>query len=114
MNSDDKERRRAEQLSREQLKARDPGASKIRGYDWSQHARKGAAQNKKRKPFLAELFGLFPGRWKGVMIGFPLALVPTVLIISVTEGEWRVLALLPPLIFCISGYVLGGVTEKHI
>lgn len=114
MSSEDQERQRAARLRQQQLSARDPGPSKIRGYDWDKHARKGQTLKKQQKPFLVELFAVFPGRWRGVMFGLALALVPALIIAGLTQNEWRVLALLPPLIFGIGGYVVGAVTEDKI
>jgi hypothetical protein len=115
LSPEEQERQRVARLRQQQIGARDPGPSKIRGYDWGKAAqRTKAIQKKKQRPFIAELFDVFPTRWKGVIYGLLLSIVPTLVIIAMTQDVWRVLALLPPLIFGIGGWVLGSLFQEKI
>ncbi|MBL8130722.1 MAG: hypothetical protein JNL42_02595 [Anaerolineae bacterium] len=111
LSAEEQERQRIARLRQQQVSARDPGPSKIRGYDWSVHAAKGRQMRKNRKPFLIELVEILPGRWKGVLLGLIVSLLPTLAIAAAAPPEMALLALLPPLLFGIGGYVIGIVLQ---
>jgi hypothetical protein len=109
------DRDRAQRLSDAQIKARDPGVSKIKGYDWSKHAKR-AQEIKKanEKPFLVDLYNLLPSRWKGALIGVVLGLIPLIAAQFFLEGEWKLLGLLPLMIFGVVGFVIGKTTQDEL
>jgi len=115
LSADEQERQRASRLLKKQINSRDPGPSKIRGYDWGKAAERGKVIKKNnQKPLLVELFDVFPARWKGVMIGLLLAIIPTIVITMMTQDIWRVMALLPPLVFGIGGFVVGSMMQEKM
>ncbi len=99
------ERERLQRQRDRQLAARDPGSSKIRGYDWAKHTEK--ARQRRQKPFLQDLWEMIPGRWKGALMGLLFGLVIAVFLALLLPGELRVLAVLPLLICAIVGMVIG-------
>lgn len=111
MSPEERERQRVARLRQQQVSARDPGPSKIRGYDWGQHAKKGSQLRKNQKPFLVEFVRIIPTRWKGVILGLLLSLIAVVAILALTPPELNLLAVVPPLLFGMSGYVLGVVLQ---
>jgi hypothetical protein len=109
-NADDAER--ARKIRDAQLSARDPGVSKIKGYDWSQHAKRGTTIHKSRqKPLLADLFDILPPRWKGAVIGIAIGLIPLVAARIWLTGEWVILGLVGLLVCTIIGFVVGAATQ---
>jgi hypothetical protein len=111
----DSERDRAQRILDQQLRARDPGVSKIKGYDWSQHATRSKQVHKSRqKPLFVEIFEVLPRRWKGAGVGLLLSLIPLLAALIFIAPPWQILGLLPPLLFGIVGYVIGKLTEDEI
>jgi hypothetical protein len=106
---DDKDRIR--RIREAQLSARDPGSSKIPGYDWGKHA---AKPKPKPKPLLLDLWDILPSRWKGALYGVILGAILGVILLFVLPGEWRVLALIPVLIAGIAGMVLGKLFQNDV
>lgn len=114
---DEKERLR--QIRQQQMHARDPGDSKIKGYDWSTHNKKAkriAAQKRKQQQrfILFEIWDILPGRWKGVAYGLLFGGVIAAILLLFLPAEWRGLVLLPLLICAIGGMVLGKTMEDDI
>jgi hypothetical protein len=110
-NTDDAEQ--ARRIRDAQLSQRDPGLSKIKGYDWSQHAKRGKAiQKSRQKPFLADLFDMMPPRWKGVVIGVAIGLIPVIAAQIFLRGEWAILGLVGLLVCSIIGFVVGAATQN--
>lgn len=109
--NEEQERRRVERIRKQQLGARDPGESKIPGFDWSQQAAKSRKiqRKKKQRSLIAEIYDVLPTRYKGVIIGLLLSIIPAAAIYALAPGEFKALALLPPLIFGVVGMVLGAV-----
>jgi hypothetical protein len=102
------EEERIRRLRDAQIRARDPGPSKIKGYDWSAHARRGAQIKKKRqRTLLVDLFDALPARWKGVAGGFVFGLIFMVAAQVFLTGEWRLLGLVGLLISMVVGYIVG-------
>lgn len=113
-NQADKERKRIEDIQRKQIASRDPGPSKIRGYDWSKHTAKAQriAKKKQDTPLLVELFDILPNRWRGMMMGLAfMGVVSAFLWFVVLNDDWKFLVLLPLMIGGIVGYILGKTTE---
>ncbi|HEX2907532.1 MAG TPA: hypothetical protein VHO69_11760 [Phototrophicaceae bacterium] len=111
----DSERERAQRILDQQIRARDPGVSKIKGYDWSKHAKRSQqVQQARQKPLLVELFDVLPRRWKGAAVGLLLSLIPLIAALIFIAPPWQILGLLPPLLFGVVGYVLGKVTEDDL
>jgi hypothetical protein len=112
---DDLERERLQRLRDAQIAARDPGPSKIPGYDWQQHARRGqeikAKRQAEQKPLLVELFLLLPGRWQGAVYGVLVGLIPAIPAYLLLSDEMSLLAVIPLIVCGIVGYVLGAVLE---
>ena len=99
---------RIRRIRESQLAARDPGSSKIPGYDWAKHA---AKPKPKPKPLLLDLWDILPSRWKGAFYGVILGAILGVILLFVLPGELRVLALIPVLIAGIIGMVLGRIFQ---
>ena len=111
MMSSNKERERIQRLRDAQINQRNPGESKIRGYDWSAHAKRGQQIKKKtQKPLLADLYAVLPSRWKGALAGFAVGLVPLLAGQIFLEGDWKLLGLVGMLVCLIVGFVIGAAT----
>jgi hypothetical protein len=116
MNTNETERERLQRIRDAQIKARDPGPSKIRGYDWQKHVARGkqikAKRQAEQQPFLVELFMLLPNRYRGAIIGALIGgLIPAVLGRLLLSGDWVLLAVMPLIMFGIIGYGSGLVLE---
>ena len=110
-NTDDSER--ARRIRDAQLSARDPGVSKIKGYDWSQHAKRGKTiQKSRQKPFLVDLFDIMPPRWKGAVSGAAVGLIPLIGAQIFLTGEWVILGLVGLLVCGIIGFVIGAAMQN--
>jgi hypothetical protein len=108
----DNEKERLKRIREAQIKARDPGSSKIRNYDWSEHAKLAAREKRSN---LRELFLSIKYRWRGMLMGFffgaGLALIMNALLLTDTT---RLLALVPILISLVIGFVIGRTLEDPI
>lgn len=109
MGTDPKEQARLEKIRQQQIAARHPGASKIKGYDWSKHNKRSKEIAKSRqKPLWRELYELLPMRWRGAIIGIVFGLIVSAfLVVVVLSPDLVFLALIPPLIGGIVGMVVG-------
>ncbi len=107
MNNEERERERFRRIQESQIKARDPGPSKITHYDWSKHKRK----TPKSEPFLVETYHMLPGRWRSALIGVLLGLILGIILRLVLPASLALLSLLPLIICGIVGWVLGKVIE---
>ncbi len=110
---------RARRLREAQIRARDPGESKIPGYDWSKHdkkARRIAAQKKKEaeRPLLLAIFEDLPARWKGLVYGFIFGTIIGVFIILLLPSDWRLLFVVPQLLCMVVGMILGKITQSDV
>lgn len=115
LNKSDAERARAQRILEQQLKARDPGPSKIKGYDWSKHAKRSQQVYKSRqKPLLVDLFDILPPRWKGAAVGLAIGLAPLIAGLVFLSGEWRIIGLLGLVICGVVGFVIGKVTQDDL
>lgn len=104
------DRERAQRILDQQLKTRDPGTSKIKGYDWAKHAQRGQQiKKKKTKPLLLDLFDVLPTRWKGAFRGVVIGLLPLIAAQVFLTGDWKILGLLGLLVCAVVGYVIGKV-----
>ena len=117
MSSDKNERERLQRLRDSQITSRDPGPSKIRGYDWQQHAQRGqqikASRKAKQKPLLIDLFLLLPHRWRGAIIGILLGAIPAAAGYLLLSDDMVMLAIIPPIVAGVIGYVSGLVIEPE-
>jgi hypothetical protein len=112
MMSSNKERERIQRLHDAQINQRNPGESKIRGYDWSAHARRGQEIRKKtRKPLPVEIFEVLPSRWKGALAGFLVGLLPLIAGQIFLEGDWKILGVLGTLVCLVVGFIVGAATS---
>jgi hypothetical protein len=107
MSNEEQERLRAQRIRESQIKARDPGPSKIRHYDWSKHKK----PPPKQEPLLVETWHLLPSRFRGVAIGVLIGLVFAVILKLVLPANLALLAILPILICGMMGWVLGKLLE---
>lgn len=110
------ERDRLQRIREQQIKARDPGKSKIPGYDWQQHAARGRAINASRRkkaerPWVVRTYELLPGRLKGAVIGLWVGAFPAIAGLILLSGEWKMLAIIPPMVFAVLGYLIGMMME---
>lgn len=106
-----------EKIKKAQIAARDPGPSKIKGYDWSKHNKKAQriAKQKKEKSFIADFFEILPNRWKGAIYGLLFGgLIAAFLAVVVLAPEMRLLALVPLLFGGLVGFILGKLFEEKI
>ncbi|MFN8372613.1 MAG: hypothetical protein U0694_07015 [Anaerolineae bacterium] len=115
MSSNRQEQERIQRLRDAQIRARDPGTSKIKGYDWAKHGKRAAEIKKSRqKPLLLEVLDIMPPRWKGAAMGVALGLIPLIAAQIFLQGDWKILGLLPILVFGIVGFVIGKTTQDEI
>ena len=105
------ERDRLSRLREAQLNARDPGESKIKGYDWKKHY---AKPKPKPKPLVVELFDILPTRWKGAFFGVLFGAVLGAFLLFLLPTEWDLMAVVPVLICGIGGMVVGKVLQEDI
>ena len=106
---------RARRIRDAQLSQRDPGVSKIKGYDWSKHAKRGKQiQKSRQKPLLADLFDLLPPRWKGAVMGVAVGFVPLIAAQIFLRGDWVILGLAGLLVCAIIGFVVGAATANEV
>lgn len=110
------ERERLQRLRDEQIRARDPGKSKIPGYDWERHAERGREikairQKEAQKLLLIALYQALPERLKGAISAFLIGLIPAVAGLILLTGDWRMLAIIPPLVMAGAGYLIGMMLE---
>jgi len=114
--NDKNERERLQRIRDAQITARDPGPSKIRGYDWEAHARRGRMINQKRreerKPLLIDLFYLMPGRWKGAVIGCAIGLIVILAAEIFLTDEWVLLGVAGLIVCGVVGFVLGATLQE--
>ncbi len=107
MSNEEQERRRAEQIRESQIRARDPGPSKITHYDWSKHKK----PPRKQEPLLVETYHLLPTRYRGLAIGALIGLILGIILKLVLPAQLGLLAILPILVCGIMGWVLGKLLE---
>lgn len=108
------EQDRYERLREAQIRARDPGPSKIRHYDWDKHAKRQKTIKKShQKPLIVDLFDVLPSRWKGALIGLVLGIIPLIAAQLLLTGEWVVLGALGMLMLGVIGFVIGAVLNKR-
>jgi hypothetical protein len=117
MSSDKSERERLQRLRNAQITSRDPGKSKIPGYDWQQHARRGqqikASRKAKQKPLLIDLFLILPHRWRGAVVGTLVGAIPAIPGYLLLSEEMAPLAVIPLILFGVIGYGTGLVIEPE-
>lgn len=104
MSQEQRERERLRKLKEAQINARDPGTSKIKGYDWAKHAAKPLP---KKRSALGEFWYTLPLRWKGAVRGMAFGAVLAIILVILLPGEWDFLALVPLLLCGIVGMILG-------
>jgi hypothetical protein len=96
MPSEQSERERLQRLRDAQITSRNPGTSKIPGYDWQQHARRGqqikASRKAAQKPLLIDLFLILPHRWRGAVIGTLVGAIPAIIARLLLSEEMVLLA----------------------
>jgi hypothetical protein len=108
------ERTRAQRIRDAQIAARDPGVSKIKGYDWSKHAKRSQQiQYKRQKPLLLDLFDILPPRWKGAVVGLGVGILPLLAGLIFLNGDWKILGVVGLLICLIIGFVVGAATQDE-
>ncbi len=115
MSSDKTERERLQRIRDAQITSRDPGPSKIPGYDWRQHARRGqeikAKHKSEQKPLLIDLFKMLPKRWQGAAIGTLVGAIPAIAAILLLSDKMALLAVVPLILFGVIGYGSGLAIE---
>lgn len=109
----DDNKERLKRIQEAQIKARDPGSSIIRNYDWAKHAKLGSRH--KQRSYVADFFLSMLYRWRGLLMGFCFgAGIGFLLNALLLNEETRLLALVPVLITSIIGYVVGRVMEDPV
>lgn len=116
--SQDPDKEKLRRIREAQISARNPGDSKIKGYNWDKHYGKKKQIEAKRKTeseraLIIVLWKELPARWKGFCYGFilgTLAGLPALLL----PTEWRLLVVVPQLVGAIIGMIVGQSTENRI
>jgi len=104
---------RLQRIRDAQIKARDPGPSKIRNYDWDKHAK--LASRYKQRPLLTDFILSMPYRWRGLLMGLCFgAGVAFFLDILLLGDDTHVLLLIPILVALLIGYVIGKIMEDPV
>ena len=115
MPSEQSERERLQRLRDAQITSRDPGASKIPGYDWQRHAQRGqqikASRKAAQKPLLIDLFLILPHRWRGAVLGTLVGAIPAIIARLLLSEEMVLLAIVPLIVCGVIGYGTGRVLE---
>jgi hypothetical protein len=111
MDAEQRERQRLAKLRKAQIAARDPGSSKIKGYDWAKHA---AKPKPKQKPFLIDFFDILPNRWKGALLGFGFGAIIALFLWFLLPDEWKALLIIPLLVGAVVGMVVGKVMQNDV
>jgi hypothetical protein len=112
----EKEREQWQRIRDEQIRARDPGKSKIPGYDWRRHAERGREittirQKEAQKPLLIAIYQALPGRLQAALIGLVVGAIPAVAGLFFLSGDWQMLSIIPPLVLAGVGYLIGMMLE---
>jgi hypothetical protein len=115
--SHDAEKERARRIRRSQIADRDPGDSKIKGYNWDKHYQKKRKVDKQKKrdaerPLVIVLWEWLPTRWRGFAYGLALGTIIGIVIILLVPPELRVLIVVPQGIGMILGLVIGKAVEE--
>jgi hypothetical protein len=117
MSTDNSERERLQRLRDAQITSRNPGQSKIPGYNWQQHAQRGHELKFKhkaeQKPLLIALFLLLPKRWQGAVIGTLVGAIPAIAGYLLLSEEMVMLAVVPLIVSGVIGYGSGLVIEPE-
>jgi hypothetical protein len=113
---DDKER--LKKLRAKQLADRDPGESKIPGYDWKQHHKRSqhfadVRRRQENRPAIVKTWDILPTRYRGAIIGLVFGGTIAVILAFMLPAEWQLLAVVPILIGFIVGMVLGKVMQEE-
>lgn len=108
----DSDKERARRIRAQQLSARDPGDSKIPGYNWNNHYKKkrkmdAVARYNAQRPLVIELWEALPPRWKGLLAGFLLGTIVGMFVIFLLPEDLRFLILIPQLIGMVMGMIVG-------
>ena len=111
--SHETEDERRKRIKRQQLARRDPGDSKIKGYDWGKHAqRTRQISQKKQKPLLVELWQALPARWSWLIYGFLIGTFFGLFAVVLLPPDFRFLIIIPQLVCMLVGMVLGTLIDK--
>lgn len=115
--SHDPDRERLRRIQERQLADRNPGDSKIKGYDWDKHFEKKHQVDARRKkeaarPLLFMLWEALPPRWKGFGYGFGLGTIVGVPLLFLAPPEWRMVFVIPPLLGAVMGMFLGKALDS--
>ena len=102
------EKERIRRIHDAQIAQRDPGDSKIPGYDWAKHA---AKPKPKPKPLLLDMWDILPSRWKGALYGVIFGAVIGVILLFVLPRDWHIMAVIPMLLAGVVGMILGKLMQ---
>ena len=106
MNAEERERQRLQRLRDQQIRARDPGPSKIPHYDWvHQRARP-------RRSLRREILDAVPTRFRGLVFGLLFG-IGIAILIGLFAPALDVLGVLAIPISMIVGWVLGAVIQSQ-
>jgi hypothetical protein len=104
---------RRKRIKRQQLARRDPGDSKIKGYDWGKHAqRTRQIAKKKQKPLLVELWQTTPARWQWLIYGFFLGTFFGLFVVVLLPPDLSFLIIVPQLVCMLCGMFLGTLIDN--
>ena len=115
--SRDTEKERARRIRQAQIADRDPGDSKIKGYNWDRHYQKKRRVDKQKtrdaeRPLVIVLWETLPTRWRGFAYGLLVGTIIGVIVIFVVPPELRVLMVIPQGLGMIIGLAVGKVMEE--
>ena len=117
--SHEPDRERIRRIQERQLADRNPGDSKIKGYDWDKHFEKKRQVDTRRKkeakrPLLFTLWEALPSRWKGFGYGFCLGTIIGITLLFFVPPEWRMVFVIPQLVGAVMGLILGKVLDSDL
>jgi hypothetical protein len=115
--SRDADKERARRIRQAQIANRDPGDSKIRGYDWDRHYQKKRKDDRQKKraaerPLVVVLWDSLPTRWRGFAYGLLVGTIIGIIVIFILPSEWRPLIVVPQGLGMILGLVIGKAMEE--
>lgn len=110
------DKERARRIRRAQIADRDPGDSKIRGYNWDKHYQKKRRVDRQKKrdaerPLVIVLWEALPTRWRGFLYGLVIGTLIGVVLILMVPPELRILMVIPQGVGMILGLAVGKAME---
>ena len=111
------EKERARRIRQAQIADRDPGDSKIKGYNWDRHYHKKREVDKQKKQaaerlLVFVLWESLPTRWRGFAYGLVVGTIIGIIVVLIVPPEWRPLIVVPQGLGMILGLIIGKAVEE--